>query len=229
MPIGVGTNLDVKTGNVNVSLTNSDGNATRVSCTTSNIPSGAAGYAVGCTLQNSTTGILYTNLGTTTSCTFTKVSDVGDIPLTSAHIVVGNSSNVGADVAMTGDTTIDNTGAVTIGAAKVTGAKMVTGTGYFVVEATANATTNVNVFGSTNGFAGTITGAYAVTAGTVSSTITITNAGSTVGTIATGATVGLMAGMTSVSNGTFTSAGTMVLASTKFADTSRVFITFTVA
>lgn len=77
MAIGAGTSYDVKTGNVNVSLTNLDGNATRVSCTTANIPSGAAGFAVGCTLADTTTGIPYTNTGTTSSCTFTQSSIVG--------------------------------------------------------------------------------------------------------------------------------------------------------
>jgi hypothetical protein len=36
------------------------------------------------------------------------------LALTNGHIAVGNSSNVAADVAMSGDATIDNTGAVTV-------------------------------------------------------------------------------------------------------------------
>jgi hypothetical protein len=48
------------------------------------------------------------------------------IALTSAHILVGNGSNVAADVAMSGDVTIDNTGATTIGSAKVTASKLAT-------------------------------------------------------------------------------------------------------
>lgn len=44
--------------------------------------------------------------------------------LTSAHIFVGNSSNIATDVAMSGDTTIDNAGAVTIGANKVQEGKL---------------------------------------------------------------------------------------------------------
>jgi hypothetical protein len=39
--------------------------------------------------------------------------------LVSGHIFVGNASNVAADVAMSGDVTIDNAGATTIGAKKV--------------------------------------------------------------------------------------------------------------
>ncbi len=39
--------------------------------------------------------------------------------LTSAHILVGNSSNIAADVALSGDATIDNTGALTISQAGI--------------------------------------------------------------------------------------------------------------
>lgn len=39
---------------------------------------------------------------------------LGDIALTSANIIVGNGSNVAAAVAMSGDVTIDNTGATTV-------------------------------------------------------------------------------------------------------------------
>lgn len=44
--------------------------------------------------------------------------------LTDAHILVGNASNIATDVAVSGDVTIANTGAVTIGNDKVTYAKM---------------------------------------------------------------------------------------------------------
>lgn len=47
----------------------------------------------------------------------------GDIALASAKVIVGNASNVGAAVDVSGDATIDNTGALTIGAKKVTAAK----------------------------------------------------------------------------------------------------------
>jgi hypothetical protein len=40
--------------------------------------------------------------------------------LTNGHIIVGSAGSVATDVAMSGDVTIDNTGAVTIGAGKVT-------------------------------------------------------------------------------------------------------------
>jgi hypothetical protein len=46
--------------------------------------------------------------------------------LTSAFFYVGNGSNVATGVAMSGDTTLSNTGVVTIGANKVTNAKLAT-------------------------------------------------------------------------------------------------------
>lgn len=48
--------------------------------------------------------------------------------LTSAHILVGNGSNVATDVAMSGDIGIDNTGATTIQAGVVTSAKIAAAT-----------------------------------------------------------------------------------------------------
>jgi hypothetical protein len=51
-------------------------------------------------------------------------ADAGDINLASAKILVGNASGLAAAVDMGGDATIDNAGAVTIGADKVTYAKM---------------------------------------------------------------------------------------------------------
>ena len=47
--------------------------------------------------------------------------------LTSAHIIVGNGSNVPTSVAMTGDIAINNTGVTAIGANKVTLATLATG------------------------------------------------------------------------------------------------------
>ena len=66
---------------------------------------------VGTVLSNNGSGVLSWVAALTTA-------------LTSAHIFVGNGSNVATDVAMSGDVTIDNTGATTIGSKKVTGAKI---------------------------------------------------------------------------------------------------------
>ena len=58
----------------------------------------------------------------------------GAYALLDGRIIVGSAGNVGAAVAMSGDTTVVNTGAVTIGAKKVTKAKMMV---YISAERTA--------------------------------------------------------------------------------------------
>ncbi len=74
MEKGTGTNLfnTVGTG-LEVNLTNNAGDAVMVRSTTAAIPSAVAGYAIGCTLQNATTGSMFINRGTATSCTFKDV------------------------------------------------------------------------------------------------------------------------------------------------------------
>lgn len=47
-----------------------------------------------------------------------------DVSLTDGHILVGDNSNVAADVAMSGDTTIADTGVVTIANSAITTAKI---------------------------------------------------------------------------------------------------------
>ena len=58
-----------------------------------------------------------------TNTTITGTSPVGSA-LTDAKILVGSATNVAAAVSMSGDVTIDNAGATTIGATKVTYAKI---------------------------------------------------------------------------------------------------------
>lgn len=57
-------------------FTNPAGDWIFVRCATANIPASAAGYAVGCILVDTTTGAIYKNVGTNTSCTFVSV-DIG--------------------------------------------------------------------------------------------------------------------------------------------------------
>ncbi len=59
----------------------------------------------------------------TTAITFTQLQ-VANVNLTDGHILVGNSSNIAADVAMSGDVTISDAGVTTIGAAAVTASKL---------------------------------------------------------------------------------------------------------
>lgn len=94
-----GTNLyDPTTGN-HIALTDEIGNVTLCKYATANIPSGVKGYAVGCKLVDTTTGLSYSNTGTATSCAFTPVNTITStsvidpsiiqtavVPLTSAQI-----------------------------------------------------------------------------------------------------------------------------------------------
>lgn len=54
----------------------------------------------------------------------TLSAGAGSESLTSGHIFVGNASNIAADVAMTGDITINNTGVTAIGAGKIVNAQI---------------------------------------------------------------------------------------------------------
>lgn len=95
-----------------------------------------------------------------------QIDALSNPPLTNAHILVGNASNVGTDVAVSGDLTMANTGAatvVTVGGS--TAANVHTG------EALANAATDANTVstivkrdGSGNFTAGTVTATVTGTA-----------------------------------------------------------------
>lgn len=63
--------------------------------------------------------------------------------LTNTHIFVGNVSNVATDVAMSGDATISNTGAVTVGNNAISNAKFRQSAGLSVVGRSANSTGDV--------------------------------------------------------------------------------------
>lgn len=111
---------------VKVALTNELDEAILVKCPTASIPNAVAGYAIGCVLIDTTTGLTYYNSGSETSCTFTLINSSAPsaIVLTDAHVLVGNALNEATDVAMSGDITIDNAGATTIGNDKVTTVKI---------------------------------------------------------------------------------------------------------
>lgn len=147
--------------------------------TTSNLATiTAAGYLNGAGLQNQVqlspsdiVECLYSYNASTDSGSFTWMTvsisngvitlaeTAGALPLTSAHIYVGNASNVAADVAMSGDATMANTGALTIANNAVTLAKLAAGiTPSHVVK-----------FGGTSNFAG----------GAATTTITVTGMAAT--------------------------------------------------
>ena len=197
--------------------------------TTSGAPTATAGkFIPGAIVQNAVTGLLYVNTGSTASPVWTVIDTASGLALTNAHIFVGNASNLPADVAMSGDVTISNAGVTTVGANKITGAKLVTGVGYFTVAAATNGTTPVNVIAATVPFNATITGVYLVSEDTTAGNITVADTAGTVATIAKGTVSGVMVGAASLANTAITSGNTLTIVSSS-AGNARVFITFTTA
>ena len=278
MAIGVGSGFGVVKGAITVYFTDIYGNAVKVSCATGDIPSGDAGYSVGCSLTDSTTGLHYYNAGSITSCTFTLVNNdsPGNIALTDGKIIVGNGSNIGAGVTPSGDATMTNTGvisvkkingailglttptagnilvgnststgwvsvamssdaalastgALTIASKAISGAKLATGKGYFIVSKVTNGTTPANVFGTTNGFDGTITGVWLISSDTSTANVGLATTAGTVCTIAKGATAGAVIGATAVANTTIASTGTCTVVSTASPGDATVIVSFTIA
>ena len=110
--------------------------------TVANIPSAVAGYAVGCEYIATDTGILYTNTGSITSCTFTKVGSDGEISLASGKVLVGNGSGVGTGVTPSGVVSMTNAGVFSFAAGQIqtvevdlTPANIVSGTSIALVAA----------------------------------------------------------------------------------------------
>jgi trimeric autotransporter adhesin len=115
------------------------------------------------------------NFGTSGDNLFQRISAIDSAvlnkSLTSAHIFVGNVSNISTDVAMTGDVSINNAGATAVGAVGTSSASNI-----HSAELAANAATDANTVStiikrsaSGNFSAGTITAALsgnATTAGT---------------------------------------------------------------
>lgn len=120
----VGINYWTKiTGNVEGFSFDISGNTTKARCPTGEIPSASAGYAIGCLLVDTTTGELYTNIGTAASCSFAK-TNAGDfltksITLSAAQIKALYTTSVEVIPAVAGKAiymygmTLDLTGTVT--------------------------------------------------------------------------------------------------------------------
>lgn len=79
---------------------------------------GAGTLALALASQNANIVLAGPTTGSAAAPTFRSLVGA-DITLTSAHILVGNASNVGASVSMTGDIAITNAGVTSIGANKV--------------------------------------------------------------------------------------------------------------
>ena len=121
-----------------------------------------------------------------TSAIQTQLNAKQSSTLTNGHVLVGNASNVATDVAMSGDVTISNAGATTVGS--VGGSSS---TNIHSAELAANAATNANTAStivkrdsSGNFSAGTITAALSGNATTATSATTATTAGNVTGTVA---------------------------------------------
>ena len=90
----------------------------------------AGAYAKGCIFTKTDTAggsaSVYENTGTTSVPVFTLigVSSPGTVNLAHNHVLVGGVTNLATDVAMSGDTTIADTGAVTIANNAVTTVKI---------------------------------------------------------------------------------------------------------
>lgn len=84
---------------------------------TAGAPSATAGkFIPGAIIQNAVSGVLYSNTGTTASPVWSVIDTAsGGLPaLTDGSIWVGNVSDVATAVVLSGDVTMDNTGAVTV-------------------------------------------------------------------------------------------------------------------
>jgi hypothetical protein len=68
-----GSTVETYLSNSSLNNTSGDLNTIFARCTVANLPTGA-GYAVGCIIQASDTGQMYTNLGTTTAANFVLTS-----------------------------------------------------------------------------------------------------------------------------------------------------------
>ena len=111
----------------------------------------------------------------------------------------------------------------------VTGAKLSTGAGYFVVTTATNGTTAVNVFGAGGApVALTVTSVISIAKDTTAGNIIVKQAANTVATIAKGTTSGALVGAASLANATYAAADVCTVESSS-AGNSFVVITFTVA
>lgn len=96
-------------GTVNHYLTNDAGSWILVRCTAANIPSAAAGYAVGCLLQATDTGNAYVNTGTITSSTFTLL-DSSSASLVLPTAATDATTTTTTSLALTQDTVTTGAG-----------------------------------------------------------------------------------------------------------------------
>lgn len=89
--IGQVTVTGISNGAVTVLEKDGSGNIIKCKCATGSIPSGVAGYAVGCLLIDTTTGKLYYN-NSATSASFNSIADITSTEIASGAILSGHIS-----------------------------------------------------------------------------------------------------------------------------------------
>lgn len=148
---------------------------------------------------------------------------------TNGQLPIAQTGAATAYKTVSGDVTIDQNGATTIGAGKVIGSKLPTGVGYYSVIAKTNGTTPVNVFGVGGApCALTVVGGFVIAQDTTAGNITMQQAANTVFTAAKGTTTGLSTSMGSLTNATYAAADVCTVLSSS-AGNALVVIFFTVA
>ncbi len=148
---------------------------------------------------------------------------------TNGQLPIGQTSAATAYKTVSGDVTIDQNGATTIGAGKVTGAKLKEGASYAAVVVTTNGATAVNVFGAGGApCALTILGAFIVSQDTTAGNITLQQAANTVFTAAKGTAAGAFVDSGTISNATYAAADVCTVLSSS-AGNAKVYIFFKVA
>lgn len=110
-PYFINSTINPSTGNGNIILAR---------CTVANLPTGQAGYAIGCDIQASDTGAKYVNTGTAASATWTLLEDAGGtftLPTsaTDATTTTGNSFVLNQNAITTGIGSLQTVNGLTTG------------------------------------------------------------------------------------------------------------------
>lgn len=86
-----GTNFFAPKGSVEVALTDADGNA--ILAKGSSVPSATSGYAKGCLFINTTTGKIYQNTGTSSSCSFDAIGEINTSEIADGAVTTDKIAN----------------------------------------------------------------------------------------------------------------------------------------
>lgn len=115
-----------------------------------------------------------------------------------------------------------------LGRVEAKGFDAIHGKGVSVTCVSTNGTTNVDVFGTTNGFQGTVTGVFLIAKDTTAANITVVGPEGTYCTIAKGATAGALVGASALTYTAINRDGTLQVDSSVASGQAYVFITYKV-